>query len=251
MNRLLSIGFKPIGCWVLVDREIHFELQSLADRKNVLYAFICNGQVMYVGKTVMTLRQRMSGYKNPGPSQSTNIRIRAHIVTLLSNKSDVDIFVLPDDGLHRYGPFHLNLAAALEDDIIRVIKPHWNGRNLWVSPDEIKVKEWQSDSEPEHAIIETKEFPLVLHATYFNYGFFNVGIKFQSLIGADGETIQIGLGHSNSSFLGYINRRANATNVPRIMGGAKLRDWFQSHAEIGDTIQVSVLSPQSIRIQTL
>jgi hypothetical protein len=36
--------------------------------------------------------------------------------------------VLPDNGLLRFGGFHLNLAAALEDSLINDLRPRWNMR---------------------------------------------------------------------------------------------------------------------------
>ena len=39
----------------------------------------------------------------------------------------MDIFVLPDNGLLHYGLFHVNLAAGLEDSIVRELNPPWNG----------------------------------------------------------------------------------------------------------------------------
>jgi hypothetical protein len=68
----------------------------------------------------------MSGYKNPGKTQTTNINNHRRIKELLSDGAAVEILALPD-WLVRYGQFCLNLAAGLEDDIIRVVDPEWNG----------------------------------------------------------------------------------------------------------------------------
>jgi hypothetical protein len=38
----------------------------------------------------------------------------------------VEIYMLPDNGLLRYGGFHINLAAGLEDDLINKLSPAWN-----------------------------------------------------------------------------------------------------------------------------
>ena len=55
--------------------------------------------------------------------QSINARNHKNIRALLERGSAVEILALPDNGLLHYGQFHLNLAAALEDDLIRVIDP--------------------------------------------------------------------------------------------------------------------------------
>src|SRR5437870_9483915 len=126
MNRLLEIGFEPAGHWLLENDRPNFELTRHPTQKNILYAFVCDGQVKYVGKTVRTLSARMSGYKNPGKTQTTNINNHRRIKELLSDGVAVEILALPD-WLVRYGQFCLNLAAGLEDDIIRVVDPEWNG----------------------------------------------------------------------------------------------------------------------------
>ena len=134
MNRLLEIGFQPAGHWQLVDGELSFELLRHGSQKNILYAFVCDGQVKYVGKTVQSLAKRLYGYKNPGLSQSTNIKNNAHIKELLNSGAAVDILVLPDNGLLHYGQFHVNLAAGLEDNIISRLQPEWNGKPKKVLP---------------------------------------------------------------------------------------------------------------------
>ena len=81
---------------------------------------------MYVGKTVSALNQRMYGYQKPGPSQSTNIKGNRLICESLSMNKPIEIYALPDNGLLRYGGFHVNLAAGLEDSLVAELKPEWN-----------------------------------------------------------------------------------------------------------------------------
>ncbi len=127
VERLKAIGFKLAGRWSRGELGIAFELFDCATARNVLYAFVTDGQVMYVGKTVQPLRTRMAGYKNPGPTQSTNIRNKKTIDERLARGQQVEIFVLPDNGLLHYGGFHVNLAAGLEDSVVRELSPPWNG----------------------------------------------------------------------------------------------------------------------------
>lgn len=82
---------------------------------------------MYIGKTVQPLNKRMTGYKTPGPTQSTNINNHNRISACLNQAKTVEIFVLPDNGLLRNGGFHVNLAAGLEDSLVRDLAPPWNG----------------------------------------------------------------------------------------------------------------------------
>src|SRR6266404_6664038 len=127
MNRLLEIGFEPAGHWLQKGDGLAFELSRHASQRNILYAFVSDGEVKYVGKTVQALRARMGGYKNPAPSQTTNVSNNSRIKALLQTGAAVDILALPDNGLLHYGQFHMNLAAGLEDNIISLLNPEWNG----------------------------------------------------------------------------------------------------------------------------
>lgn len=241
MNRLLEIGFEPAGHWLLQSGKVTFELLRHASQRNILYAFVCDGQIKYVGKTVRELAVRMSGYKNPSKTQTTNIRNNARIRELLEAGVAVEILALPDNGLLHYGQFHLNLAAALEDDIIRLINPEWNG-GMVEKPSIAELGPVQ----PEVVQTPIGTFSFILQPTYFKSGFFNVGVSSQKYLGNDGETIELFLGAATTPVLGAINRRANLNGTPRIMGGTRLRDWFASVALPMSEIIVVVMSPNSI-----
>lgn len=243
MNRLLEIGFDRAGHWCLDQGKLKFELTRHATRKNILYAFVCDGEVKYVGKTVQALALRMSGYKTPGKSQITNSNNHRRIKDLLAGDVAVDIYALPDGGLLHYGKFHLNLAAALEDDIIKIVDPEWNGGKPEPLNELLQAGFTETLSAPPAEV-----FTLTLQPTYYQRGFFNVDVSSQRFFGADGETIELFLGSNPQPVLGTINRRTNTNGTPRIMGGAELRDWFSSNAKIMDCIAISVLSPTSIRL---
>jgi hypothetical protein len=259
MNRLLEIGFEPAGHWILEDDKLKCELIRHSSQKNILYAFVCDGQVKYVGKTVRALAVRMAGYKTPGRTQTTNINNHRRIRELLAQKIAVDILALPDSGLLHYGKFHLNLAAALEDDIIRLIAPEWNGgvsESAVSTQQSISVQpavEQQEGPEFEPVTSVTSSvvtFHFVLQPTYYRTGFFNVGVSAQKNLGADGETIELFLGNNAQPILGTINRRANLNGTPRIMGGTGLRNWFNLNATVLAKLAVEVLSPTAIRLRS-
>jgi hypothetical protein len=126
MNRLLNIGFRRVGSWNQTPSGIACAFDDCADTRNILYSFICGQTVLYVGKTVGSLKKRMYGYQNPGPTQSTNIKGNRNISALLADGNKVEIFALPDNGLLHFGVFHINLAAGLEDSIVRTLNPRWN-----------------------------------------------------------------------------------------------------------------------------
>jgi hypothetical protein len=249
VNRLLEIGFDLAGHWVAEQDSLKFELLRYGEQKNILYAFVSDGQVKYVGKTVRKLTVRMAGYRNPGPTQSTNINNNARIRALLSGGAAVDIYALPDNGLLHYGKFHLNLAAALEDDIIRVIDPEWNGGTRESSTEQVTTELGiVAPGEQLPSLKSDIAFTFFLRPTYAKTGFFNVGVDVGKYFGADGEKIEIFCGQSDEAILGSINRRANTNDVPRIMGGAGLKLWFNQVAKIDQKIAVEVLAPNMIRL---
>jgi hypothetical protein len=240
MNRLLRIGFEPAGHWLLVDGRLRFDLTRDATEHHILYAFVCDGEVKYVGKTVQALSARMMGYKNPAPAQATNISNNARIREQLEAGVAVEIFALPDSGLHHYGAFHLNLAAGLEDSIIEVLQPPWNGGKP-EPPGEAVTRE------PAQDVLH--RFGLTLHPSYHQTGFFNVGESDQEWFAADGDRIEMFLGSAHGPVLGTINRRANPNGAPRIMGGTEVRDWFQASTSPGAVLKIEVYSPTSIRLK--
>jgi len=126
LERLTNMGFRHVGKWEINGEKLLFNLDACADMKNVLYAFISNNTVMYIGKTTQALKKRMYGYQNPGPTQSTNIKANGFITDKLTTGTTVAIYALPDNGLLHYGGFHVNLAAGLEDSIVATLKPTWN-----------------------------------------------------------------------------------------------------------------------------
>jgi hypothetical protein len=129
LDRIKAIGFTPAGHWEVAEKGIVCELGDFATTCNALYAFVIDGELMYVGKTVAKspLRARLAGYRNPAASQSTNIKNNRNIRETLDQGKRVEIYVLPDRGLFYYGGFHLNLAAGLEDSLVRELDPPWNG----------------------------------------------------------------------------------------------------------------------------
>jgi hypothetical protein len=126
LARLELIGFRRVGTWTSKDGCLECQLSEHGGSANVLYAFVANEEILYVGKTVQPLRMRMRGYERPASTQSTNVRSNAKLIELLRVGRSVDVLALPDNGLLRYGGFHVNLAAGLEDSIVSELRPSWN-----------------------------------------------------------------------------------------------------------------------------
>lgn len=249
MERLLLIGFEKVGNWQAGDDgALRFTLERHSPLPNTLYAFAVDSEVRYVGKTTRSLVGRLRGYARPGPTQSTNVRVRQFILEELTQGSAVEIYALPDRALHHIGPFHLNLAAGLEDSIIAAVAPAWNGgRQRQVLDDETDDGTAMSSGAFAQ---EGEPLAFVAQPTYRRSGFFNVPAKEAHRFGGDGQRIELFLGDAVEPVIGTINRSAVKNGAPRIMGGARVRDWLQAHVAEGAACVVEVLSPVSIRLVT-
>ncbi|CQJ56162.1 GIY-YIG nuclease family protein [Yersinia rohdei] len=254
MDRLLNIGFIKIGYWELLDKQLHYIMtESFSDVCNNLYAFICDGEVKYIGKTTRLLKKRMYHYKKPGISQSTNIKNNAYIREALLQDIAVDILVLPDNGLMHYGQFHLNLAAGLEDSIIKTINPEWNGgsKNLTnQSQIEADLNTNTLDDKLQHEFLrsESKDRYFNMAPTYWKRGFFNISASSSDEFAHDGEKLTI-VNHDGTLILtAIINRTANKSKAPRIMGGTGLRNFFQENYKIDDIVSYRMLSKNTMQL---
>lgn len=252
MDRLLNIGFIKIGYWELLDGQLHYVMtESFHDVCNNLYAFVCDGEVKYIGKTTRLLKRRMYNYKKPGLSQSTNIKNNAFIREALLQNIAVDILALPDNGLMHYGPFHLNLAAGLEDSIIKTINPEWNG-GAKVIIDETSIDNDLSgeiyDEVRNEPSTSSVDYHFNMAPTYWKRGFFNVPVSSSNEFSHDGDNLTIVNSDGTVMLTAIINRTANKSQSPRIMGGAGLRDFFQENYKIDDIVSFRMLSKNTLQL---
>ena len=126
LKDLEEIGFRKVGAWKLESGKPVFALDSDEPAHSALYAYVSGREVLYLGKTTQPLRRRMYGYQRPGPTQRTNIAVRARISQLLAQQQALDIYAFLDNGATRIGAFEVNLAAGLEDALLRALQPPWN-----------------------------------------------------------------------------------------------------------------------------
>jgi len=91
-------------------------------------------------------------------------------------------------------------------------------------------------------------FTLTIGQTYYQKGFFNVPADAGRYLGRHGDPVTLILDDAGQIIKTQINRNATPNGAPRLNPKAKLRDWFQANFMMGDTVEVEILSPQSIRI---
>lgn len=249
MTRLLDIGFQPVGSWNLDNGNLKFNLTIHKNTNNIIYAFISIGEILYIGQTTQTLSSRMRNYKTIYKnSGSTNIKNHNNIKDTLkkTDPEPIKILVFVDNGLFHYGEYHLNLAAGLENSIISKISPPWNGSNKTNKNTNTKLQEEKSKINRLESDPQNNRFNFKLAPTYFNIGFFNVIIDNTNHFGKDRDVISIYLGEKQDLLHGYINRSANQNKTPRIMGGVRLKQWFQNNCTKNSLVSVEIFSPTSI-----
>lgn len=249
MIRLKNLGFNKIGSWTKVDSGIKFLLTDHQDDMKVLYSFVSNGKVMYIGKTTQSLTRRMLGYQNPGPTQRTNIRVSKEILQRLNEGLPIDIYILPDPCSLEYGGIGISLAGGLEDPLIDLFRPAWNklGNKANYSTPERHKKSRTHHEKPQD--IDSNSFEVILSPTYYNQGFFNVRKKYSDRLGKDKDPIKILLGHEPNRFIpGVIDRHANNNGSPRILGRKPFKEWIKKNFNQGDVFVVEILSPNSIKL---
>lgn len=127
---LARLGFEEVGAFERRGDDLSLRLPKFRDEIGC-YAFVVGDNARYVGVTNRSLSSRMNGYKNPGPTQQTNLRINPKI----RSARTVRIFFLPesviaDFGLTlRRGNVERSIATDLslfERVLISLLRPDWN-----------------------------------------------------------------------------------------------------------------------------
>jgi hypothetical protein len=135
LKSLTDLGFEKAGSFSLKDAVLSLGLDSsYAEQEELLYCFVENDLPVYVGKTVKPLKERMRQYRRGDRSQKTNHRINKKIVEALQHDKKIEIYVLTFSEQHTHHGFHLNLAAGIEDSVIKHVddtlkscaKKSWN-----------------------------------------------------------------------------------------------------------------------------
>lgn len=254
IDRLLPVGFIKYGRFHLDGDNLSVLADGTEGTLRSLYAFVAAGRVLYVGKSKLGLKKRLRGYCKPGPTQRTNIRVKEKIETALRDGQVVEIFAYCDDGLERRGEFILDTAAGLEDNIIASLMPEWNSSGKF-TPTEIKhTKSLEAvtqavKTDKQDGPKANNEFEVRLGKAYWDQGFFNVGVKYESLFGKHQSPLDIFLGSDNRAIVGYVNRTANPNGTPRIMAPVAMKEWFHRNSKLGGTVIVEVIDKKQIRLK--
>lgn len=126
----MDLGFQQVGAFYLQAEKLFLRLNNFKNNTGT-YAFVVNQNIIYLGITTNSLYARMNGYKNPGPSQETNKRIKPKIV----EAHGVSIYFLPEVDMAKFTTIIrcnkkekqvLIDLKTFERIAISMCKPPWN-----------------------------------------------------------------------------------------------------------------------------
>ena len=88
-------------------------------------------------------------------------------------------------------------------------------------------------------------YKLKLHKTYYDKGFFNLGVAVSRFVRKTSGPARLLLGAKQIPFEVSVNREANQNGTPRVMGGVKVRDWIQKNLQEMQTVDVEIIDPNT------
>lgn len=228
----------------------------MLDTPNALYAFLCDDEVLYIGKTARSIRRRFRTYRKPGSAQSTNIKNNGNIKRLITSGKIVRIAVFTPVSQLRYGDFEIDLAAGLESSLIASFVPPWNGRDGGQLISESAEREIEedgaslTDNPPSMPDPPRATFQIKLGDTYYERGIINPGADASRFLGRHGDLLFIGLGSQDNVVASRINRTANSSGAVRVAGGnQQIAAWFRQHFTRGDIVEAWVLDDNRILLR--
>jgi hypothetical protein len=126
LTRLLNIGFRYVGEWHLVRKKLGYTLYSENDSRNLLFAFVSETEILYIGEISESFKRMLYGYQKTNAAQTPDCTLNRLLSELLQAGGIVEIYALPDHGLLQVGDSYIDLASILEENLIAVLKPKWN-----------------------------------------------------------------------------------------------------------------------------
>jgi len=271
LNELHHLGFVRSAACFLVGDRLRIDVLENSDARNILYAFVQNETIKYIGYTRHTFSKRLRGYQNPSAGQRTNLTVNAKLIASLSNDLAIDVYCFSNPEPQFYRGTALDVAAALEIGLITQAAQYHNENNLeplWNIMGNVYARQatpvldtqgaeeilFDYRNEPEDGMIQNiypVEVEIILGDAYFNHGYFNLPIAVTALIAAHGEALTVELvgGGFDPIVDKTINRTANLNGAPRFHLGHLYTNWVQHNHDQGDTMYVRILSPNHIQLR--
>lgn len=253
LENLVEIGFNHVGEWYLnIDNLLDYNLIDDGS-KELLYSFVqIDGnekKIIYIGKTIKSLTNRMKGYKKPGNSQNTNIRLNKVINEFLLSNHKILIYVFKNDKNIMYKDVKINLAAGLEDVLINMFKPKFNLHGNSRIVEETETNEDNILIELINPIVDNNCFTSKKKASNSNLeGKINLSFIPNEYLPDFGENVTIHL--DNLIFDLYFRNGNNIDNYDPRINSKLIGIWLTERINVGDIFYVKVCNKNTFYFYT-
>jgi hypothetical protein len=274
MNKLIELGFEQVGFTSFENRKLKITISRYELAKNILYAFVheigedeIDWQVVYIGHSRNSLKNRMTGYRL-GNGQATNNRVHNHLNWALENDTRHYVYVLHDKINLNIHSIEVDLAAGLEYSLIQYYANYnaannhsklfniagnpKNNQNQNIEDILCEIREESMDYKKEDNQPETvvQYFEYKLDKTYWNNPYVNIPLKFQDRFGQHGDIVTVDFFQQKKLVQRLeviINRNAVTNAAPRLYFPTRndvnfFQDWKHQYFQKGDTLTVSIVS---------
>lgn len=260
VDELGNFGFQKVAIWQTAPGCLAYtltndkpETKAIFSTPKALYAFCCQNEVRYIGRTTKSLSKRFVGYCKPGNTQATNRRCHEKILKCLES-GEVEIHALTFSPHFEYRGIAIDFASGLEQGLIDFFTPPWNatikgGRAKTESEaleEEASAPTAPAPATPPQDTASLADFTIKLRKTYFEKGFINPPANVASQFGERGEVILIRLEGEELPVSTTIQHVSASYAAPRIMGGACVASWFQKHFALDDDVRIKIVSRNEI-----
>lgn len=274
MNKLIELGFEQVGFTSFENGKLKITISRYELAKNILYAFVheigedeIDWQVVYIGHSRNSLKNRMTGYRL-GNGQATNNRVHNHLNWALENDTRHYVYVLHDKINLNIHSIEVDLAAGLEYSLIQYYANYnaannhsklfniagnpKNNQNQNIEDILCEIREESMDYKKEDSQPETvvQYFEYKLDKTYWNNPYVNIPLKFQDRFGQHGDIATVDFFQQKKLVQRLeviINRNAVNNAAPRLYFPTRndvnfFQDWKHQYFQKGDTLTVSIVS---------
>ncbi len=131
-----DLGFELSAAFTLKGGNLELDV-FMHQREKGVYAFALGNDVKYIGETRLEFYRRVYFYKNPGPTQQTNIRVNGLLREGLESESSktCEVWFLPEAKIES-GSLRLRLGESWLEEVpdisvaervlITHLHPEWN-----------------------------------------------------------------------------------------------------------------------------
>lgn len=274
LHLIENLGFVHSATCILRENDmLGIEMHANEFATNLLYAFVENETVRYIGFTEKTFANRLYGYGRPGSDQATNRRVNAYAKTILNGLGELTIYCFTEPEQLQFRGVNINLASGLEINLIKQVAQYnydhslgalWNLRGnpysirlerVPVAAQVQEMVEENLDYGPVEGLIlnhaEPINFQVTLRDTYYNKGFINIRTRYSEHVGLNGAQMTVDLlgNFPRPSLQIPIYRDPTGINkLPRLHMGADYIEWVHLNHELNQHVNVRMINPHHIQL---